>query len=135
MEPAHSSQSCKADVLVQKLEEGQILAQAALVWRQQIMEDNANCGRQQAIKFKLGDYKSLNLENIETPRPSKILSWLHAKYNIVKIISCHVVELDTLIGIHPRFHVDLLKKASNNLLPSQLQNDYQPDPIDTNSLV
>ena len=56
---------------------------------------------------------------------------MHAKYKIIKIISSHVVELEIPTGIHPRFHVDLLKKVSNDSLPSQLQDDYQPDPIDT----
>ena len=95
------------------------------------MEDTANRGRQQAEIFKEGDRVWLNLKNIATPRPSKKFAWLHAKYKIVKVVSPHVVELDIPSGIHPRFHVDMLKKAAEDPLPSQIRDDSQPDPIDS----
>ncbi|KAI0997599.1 hypothetical protein K3495_g10589 [Podosphaera aphanis] len=120
----------QADAFVNKIE-GQALAQAAMAWRQQMMEDTANRARQQAGLFQVGDFAWLNLKNIPTPRPSKKFAWLHAKYRVVKIISPHVVELDVPIGIHPRFHVDLLKRAADNPLPSQKQDDSQPPPINT----
>ncbi|KAI0990885.1 hypothetical protein K3495_g17302, partial [Podosphaera aphanis] len=72
----------------------------------------------------------LNLKNITTPRPSKKFAWLHSKYKVSKVISPHVVELDIPSGIHPRFHVDLLKRAAEDPLPSQIQDDYLPPPID-----
>ncbi|KAI0994581.1 hypothetical protein K3495_g13600, partial [Podosphaera aphanis] len=44
------------------------------------------------------------------------------------IISPHVVELNVPSKIWPRFHVELLRKASNDPLPSQIQDDSQPTP-------
>ncbi|KAI0991186.1 hypothetical protein K3495_g17001, partial [Podosphaera aphanis] len=92
MEPKLTSiKARQADAFVNKIEEGQALAQAAMAWRQQMMEDTANRARQQAELFQVGDFAWLNLKNIPTPRPSKKFAWLHAKYRVVKIISPHVV--------------------------------------------
>ncbi|KAI0992246.1 hypothetical protein K3495_g15940 [Podosphaera aphanis] len=95
---------------------------------QQRMEDSANKHRQTAIMFKVGDKVWLNLKNIQTPQQSKKLSWLNAKYQVTKVVSPHVVELDVPSNIHPRFHVDLLKIANTDPLPSQLRDDSQPPP-------
>lgn len=101
-----------------------------MAWRQQVVEDTANHGRQQAENFK-GDRVWLNLKNIVTPRPSKKFAWLHTKYRRVKVIFSHVVELDFPSNIHPWFHVDMLKKAAEDPLPYQIQNDFPPNPINT----
>jgi hypothetical protein len=48
---------------------------------------------------------------------------------VVKVIDSHSVELDTPPGLHPVFYVDRLKLASNDPLPNQVQDDYQPQPL------
>ncbi|KAI0999435.1 hypothetical protein K3495_g8762 [Podosphaera aphanis] len=109
-----STKARQADVFVRKIEEGHNLAQLAMVWRQQIMGQTANRSRQQAELFQEGDFVWLNLNN-----------------KFVKVISTHTVELDVTTGIHPRFRVDLLRRAAEDPLPSQVRDDFQPPPIDS----
>ncbi|POS85376.1 hypothetical protein EPUL_001555 [Erysiphe pulchra] len=83
------------------------------------MEEYANKSRNEVEVFKEGDRVWLDLKNIQTPQLSKKLSWINAKYKVAKIIDSHCVELDTPSSILPRFHVDSLKRAAMDPLPSQ----------------
>lgn len=121
-----------AEKFIDRLREGWELAQAAMATRQQEMEDQANRSRGAQERFEVGDLVWLKLKNISTPQLSKKLSWINAKYRVTKVISPHVVELDVPTNIHPRFHVDLLKRAPENPLPSQKTDDTQPPPIEEN---
>ncbi|KAL5614260.1 uncharacterized protein BROUX77_000097 [Berkeleyomyces rouxiae] len=121
-----------AEKFVQKLREGWELAQAAMATRQQEMEDQANRSRGAQERFEVGDLVWLKLKNISTPQLLKKLAWANAKYRVTKVVSPHVVELDVPTNIHPRFHVDLLKRAPNNPLPSQETDDAQPPHIEEN---
>ncbi|KAI0991602.1 hypothetical protein K3495_g16585, partial [Podosphaera aphanis] len=123
----------RAQKFMSRLVEAQEYASAAMAAAQQRMEENANKSRNPAPQFRVGDKVWLCLKNIQTPQPKKKLAWVNAKYSVTRIISPHVVELDVPSKIHPRFHVELLRKASEDPLPSQQQEDSQPPPeiIDT----
>jgi hypothetical protein len=40
------------------------------------------------------------------------------------------VQLDTLPGINPTFYKDRLRLISSDLMPGQVQSDWQPDNIE-----
>ena len=48
----------------------------------------------------------------------------------MKLIDSHLVKLDTPLGLHPIFYINRLKLASNDLLPNQVQDNYQPQPLE-----
>jgi hypothetical protein len=62
-------------------------------------------------------------------RPCKKFDWKAAKYTVTQVISPHSVRLNTPPGIHDVFHVDRLRLAHTNPLPSQPRDDSQPPPI------
>jgi hypothetical protein len=74
----------------------------------------------------------LNLKNIKILQLLKKLFWLNAKYEIIEVISFYVMELNVPGHIYPRFHVDLLKRAENDLFPLQIRDDIQPPPLFVN---
>lgn len=126
---ARSKPAKLAKKFLRRIEEAQDFASAAMAAAQIQMEEQANTKRNPAPQFRVGDKVWLNLKNVITPQPKKKLAWVNAKYKITKIISPHVVELDVPSKIWPRFHVELLRRASEDPLPSQILDDVQPSPI------
>ena len=124
-----SNQEKRALKFVDRLKEAQEYAAAAMASAQQQMEDQANPKRDPVQLFRVGDKVWLNLKNTQTPQPKKKLAWVNAKYTVLKVISPHVVELDVPSRIWPRFHVQLLKRASEDPLPSQILDDSQHPPV------
>ncbi|PHH58762.1 hypothetical protein CDD81_4662 [Ophiocordyceps australis] len=93
-------------------------------------ENNANKNRRPAERFEVGDKVWLDLRDYGSKRPKKKLDWLHAKYTVKSVIGPQVVELEGLpSGIHPRFNVEKLRRASNDPVPGQVATDPQPAAI------
>ena len=101
-----------------RLKEATELAQAAMASAQERQEQYANQARQAAEQFYIGDKVWLRLKNVKTDRPSKKLDWLNAKYKVTEVVSSYSYRLNTPPGIHPIFHVLLLKRAAGDPLPS-----------------
>jgi len=118
----------QADAIVRKLKDAREWAQSAMASAQQVMEEVTNRHRQQSPSFKIGDKVWLNLENIRTNRPTKKLDAKHAKFTVLEAIGSHSYRLNTPPGIHDVFHSQLLRLASYDPLPSQVQDDSQPLP-------
>jgi RNase H-like domain found in reverse transcriptase/Reverse transcriptase (RNA-dependent DNA polymerase)/Integrase zinc binding domain/Chromo (CHRromatin Organisation MOdifier) domain len=119
----------QAETILRKLHDAREWAQSAMATAQQVMEEVTNRHRQQAPSFKVNDKVWLKLDNIRTTRPTKKLDAKNAKYTVTKCIGSHSYQLDTPPGVHNVFHSDLLRLASSDPLPSQVQDDSQPPPV------
>ena len=72
----------------------------------------------------------LDLRNYRTDRPKKSLDARHAKYTVAEVLSPVSVRLTGIPGdIHPVFHTDLLRPASQDPLPGQETDDNQLGPV------
>jgi hypothetical protein len=126
---SRSSPIARGEAFVARLKEATIFAQAAMAAAQEQQEEYANRGRQAAEQFRVGDKVWLHLKNIKTQRPSKKLDWLNAKYTVTELVGSHACRLDTPPGIHNVFHISQLRRAGDDPLPSQVQDDTQPPAI------
>lgn len=131
------SPATKAQQWLDKHRDATSFAQASMALAQETQERHANRGRQAAESFQVGDRVYLRLKNVKTMRPSKKLDWVALPYHVKKLIGSHAVRLDTPRGIHPVFHVNLLRRARDNPFPSQQLTDtepseIQPDEVDEN---
>lgn len=123
----------RGQAVVEKLQEAHQFAQTSMAVAQQEQEHFANRKRDASVTYRVGDKVWLNLKNISSNRPCKKLDWIHAKFTITRTFpnSAHFYELDTPKGIHNRFHTSLLRPANDDPLPSQKNDDTQPQGLKT----
>jgi transposase InsO family protein len=122
-----------AERMAYKLREVTEWAQTAMAAAQQTQEDYANRGRDAAMHYKVGDKVWLDLRNIKTDRPMKKFDACHAKFTVTERIGSHAYRLNTPPGIDNVFHTHLLRPAHDDPFPSQIQTDWQPPAIVTES--
>jgi hypothetical protein len=117
------------ETFVNRLRDATDWTQSAIAMAQEEQQNQANKLRQAAPVYKQGDQVWLNLRNVRSQRPSKKLDWLHAKYTVKEVPTPHTVRLSVPSGIHPIFHVELIRPAASDPFPSQIVDDSQPPPM------
>ncbi|ODA82749.1 hypothetical protein RJ55_01258 [Drechmeria coniospora] len=104
--PSATTGKGRAVAFAQRLREGTELAQAAIAFAQQRLEEESNSHRRPAERFQVGD-----------------------KYTVVAVPTPLTVTLDVPRGTHPTFHVDLVERAATDPLPSQVLTNSEPGPL------
>ncbi len=98
----------KADQIIQKMKKTTKWAQMIMTVTQQVQKETVNQKWQQLYNFKKEDKIWLNLKNIHTNQLCKKFDVKNAKYIIIKKISSHTFQLNTLSEIHNVFHSIIL---------------------------
>ncbi len=85
---------------------------------------------QPAEAFRVRDKVWLRLKNVRSTRPNKKLDWLTLPYQVTELVGLHTLQLNVPPGIHDVFHVDLVKRAASDALPSQMQDSLELQPLE-----
>ena len=118
------------EVLVNWIRDATEWTQAAIAFVQEEQQNSTNKMRQAAPIYKEDNPVWLNLKNIYSMRLYKKLDWLYAQYRVLEIPFSYTVKLDTPGGIHPVFHIDLVRPAASDPLPIQIIDDSRSSPIE-----
>ena len=106
--------------LVERWQNSVDMAKASMAVVQEGQERHCNTRHLVGDEFCPGDRVWLKLKHVKTMRPIKKLDWIALPYRVLTCIGTHAVQLNTPPGIHPVFHMSLVKKAAEDPLPSQL---------------
>lgn len=88
-------------------------------------ESIANRHREPAPDYKIGDQVWLDLRNIPLDFDSCKFGSRNAIYRITNKVNSHAYTID-IQGVHPTFHVSMLRPVPNDPLPSQIQHPELP---------
>ena len=70
----------------------------------------------------------MNLKNVQTDKTSKKLDWKNQKFQVSRVRDPYWVELDVPWQTKS-YHVDLIRPAANDSLPSQVVREKQPGAV------
>lgn len=119
-----------AQRVIQKIKDCSELAQSTMAYAQQRQQEIHDKKRDPSESYQVGDKVWLDMRNIKVdPARKKKLSELHQQYTITDVIGHSACRLN-IEGIHNVFPVSLLRPVAKDPLPSQVQDDVQPAPIE-----